>query len=439
MTKFYILIVVFVLSGVMPAFALDLIQIYELGLQNDPQLKVTRAALNSTFETRPQALAQLLPSISARANQGRTHENAKGVGFTFGGIGDDDTYNRTWISLRLSQPIYRKDYWVQLQQSDNLITQAEAEYAAEEQNLIMRIAQAYFNVLAAQDTLDFNREEKEAIRRRLDQAQQLFDAQFIAITDVHEAQAAFDNSRANVIQAEGEVDDAWEALYEIIGDTEKVLALLTSDLPLNRPEPQAIDQWSETAIQQNPILVALRNATEIAKLNIELQQSGHYPTLDLVGGHAMTRTGARGRADFDVSNIELQLKVPIYSGGGVTSRSRQAQHDFEQSQENLDKQRRLVKRQVRNAYRGVISRISRVKALKASTISAKSAVDTTEAGFAIGTRTMLDVLVEQRNLYRTRREHARVRYEYILNGLRLKQAAGCLSREDLESVNAWLK
>lgn len=439
MTKFCIMFVVFVLSGVMPAFALDLVHIYELGLQNDPQLKASRAARDSTLETRPQALAQLLPSISGGANAYRTHEDIKNAEFSIGKFGDNDTFNHQWLSLNFSQPIYRYDYWVQLQQSDNQITQAEAEYVAEEQALIIRIALAYFNVLAAQDTLGFAREEKKAIQRQLDQAQQLFDAWFIGITDVHEAQAAFDTSIANVILAESEVDDAWEALHEITGDTEKALAQLTSDFPLNRPEPQDIDQWSETATQQNPILVALRSATEIERQNIKFQESGHYPTLELVGNHAINRTAARGGSDFDVSTIGLQLNVPIYSGGGVTSRTRQALHNFEQSQENLDKQRRAVKRQVRDAYRGVVSRISRGKALKAATISAKSALDMTEAGFEVGTRTMVDVLAEQRNLYRTRQNYSLVRYEYILNGLSLKQAAGSLSREDLESVNTWLK
>jgi len=439
MSKFYILVVVFVLSGVMPAFALDLVQTYELGLQNDPQLRASRAAKNSTRETRTQALAQLLPSFSAGGGIKRTHENIRGVKFNFGGIGDDDTYEQTGLALSLSQPIYRKDYWIQLQQSSNLIAQAEAAHVAEEQALVMRIAQAYFNVLTAQDMLGFTRAEKAAIQRQLDQAQQSFDAGLIAITDVYEAQAALDNSMANEIQAENELDDAWEALHVIIGDTEKALALLTSNLPLNMPEPQDIDQWSETARQQNPILVALRSATAVARQNIQLQQSAHHPTLELVGSHALDRTAARGRRDSDVSSIGLQLNIPIYSGGGVTSRVRQAQYNFERSRENLDKQRRVVKQQVRDAYRGVVSSISRGKALKATTISAKSALDATEAGFEVGTRTMVDVLAEQRNLYRARRDYSHVRYEYILNGLRLKLAAGSLSQGDLASVNAWLK
>ncbi len=438
-TGFCSLVVIFTLSGLTPAFALDLAQVYQLGLENDPQLRASRAALNSTLETRPQALAQLLPTLSAGGNLTRTHENIKGVSPGSGRLGDDDTYDSTGFSLSLNQPIYHYDYWIQLQQSDNQIAKAEAEHVSVAQNLIMRIAQAYFDVLAAQDTLGFTGAEKEAIQRQLDQAQQRFDMGFFAITDVHEAQAAFDNSTANMIQAENSVGDAWEVLHEIIGDTEKVLALLSPDLPLNPPEPQAIDQWSESAIRQNPVLIALRSATEVARQNIQLKRSGHYPTLNLVGSHALNRTAARGRLDSDVSFIGLQLSVPIYSGGRIISRTRQAQHDFSQSLENLDKQSRAIKRQARDTYRGVVSSISRVKALKATTISAKSALDATEAGFEAGTRTMVDVLTEQRNLYRARRDYSHVRYEYILNGLRLKLSAGILSQKDIEGVNAWLK
>lgn len=438
MKKLCLVVMLVLFCGAAPVHALDLLETYDLGRQSDPQLRASRSALESMREARPQALARLLPTLSAGGSLKRTHQNARGAGFSFGGAGDD-LYNQTGLTLSLSQPIYRRDYWVQLQQSDNQIAQAEAEYVAEEQDLVMRIAQAYFDVLAAQDTLSFARAEQAAIQRQLEQAKQRFDVGLIAVTDVHEAQAAFDNARANVIQAENELDDAWEALHEIVGDTEKAMALLASDLPLNPPEPQAIDQWSEVAVQQNPRLVALRCATEVARQNIQLQRAGHHPSLELVSDYAINRTSASGRSDSDVGSIGLQLNVPLFSGGGVVSRTRQARHDFDNARENLDKQRRAVKRQVRDAYRGVVSSISRVKALKAATLSAKSALDATEAGFEVGTRTMVDVLVEQRNLYRARRDYSLARYEYILNSLRLKQAAGSLSRQDLESLNAWLE
>jgi len=434
MQKIFALWAVFVLPGFLPVYALDLIQTYELGLQNDPQLQVMRAERDSIREYRPQALAQLRPLLSANGDVNRTHSDVRS---SPSGTADS-TYNKTILSLSLNQPLYRKDYWIQLQQSDNQIAQAEADYVAEQQDLIMRIAQAYFDVLATQDTLGFAHAETKAILRQLDQAQQRFDVGLIAITSVHEAQAAYDKARADEIQAENELGDTWEALHEIIGDSEKVLASLAAELPLNMPVPDSIDQWSETAFHQNPKLVARRSATTVARQNIELQRSGHYPTLALVGSHALNRNDASSASDTDTSSIGLQLNVPLYSGGGTSSRTRQARFDFEKAQQSLDKERRAVKRQVRDAYRGVVSSISRVNALKATTVSAKSALEATEAGFEVGTRTMVDVLAEQRNLYRARRDYSRVRYDYILNGLRLKLAAGSLSQVDLENINHWL-
>ncbi len=434
MKKILMLWIVFVLSGFLPVYALDLIQIYELGLQNDPQLQVAGAERDSVREYRPQALAQLRPTLSAAGDVSRTNSNAR----SSSSGAADSTYNKTALSLSLSQPLYRKDYWVQLQQSDSQIAQAEADYVSEQQDLVMRIAQAYFDVLSAQDTLGFAHAETKAILRQLDQAQQRFDVGLIAITPVHEAQAAYDKARADEIQAENELDNTWEALHEIIGDSEKVLASLTVELPLSMPTPESIDQWGETALQQNPKLVARRSATAVARQNIELQRSGHYPTLALVGSHALNRSNASSASDIDSSSIGLQLNVPLYSGGGTTSRTQQARFDFEKAQQILDRERRAVKRQVRDAYRGVVSSISRVNALKATTVSARSALEATEAGFEVGTRTMVDVLAEQRNLYRARRDYSGVRYDYILNGLRLKLAAGSLSRVDLENINPWL-
>ncbi len=442
MKKLPTLLSLLALPGLLPVYALDLVQTYELALQNDPQLQVMRAERDSVRESRPQALAQLRPTLSVSGDATRTYSKVKSssssMTYTTYSTGKS-TSDKTVFSLNLNQPLYRKDYWIQLQQSDNQIAQAEANYETERQNLIMRIAQAYFDVLSAQDTLGFSHAEKKAILRQLEQAQQQFDVGLIAVTSVHEARAAYDKARADEILAENELDDAWEALHEIIGDSEKRLARLTADLPLSRPVPDSIDQWSETALQQNPKLVALSSATAVARQNIELQRAGHYPTLAIVGSHTISRSSAVRASDSDTSTIGLQLNVPLYLGGGTTSRTRQARFDFEKAQQNLDRERRAVKRQVRDAYRGVVSSISRVEALKATTISAKSALEATEAGQEVGTRTMVDVLTEQRNLYRARRDYSFVRYDYILNGLRLKQAAGSLSRADLEKITPWLE
>ncbi|MCW8946622.1 MAG: TolC family protein, partial [Sedimenticola sp.] len=209
--------------------------------------------------------------------------------------------------------------------------------------------------------------------------------------------------------------------------------------PLNPPEPQNPEQWAETAQIQNLALQAAQFGVAIARMNIDLQDSGDSPTVDLVGSHALNLSSSASGTDSQTTTVGLQLNVPLYTGGAVNSRTRQARFDYEATQQNMDKQRRSVNRMVRDAYRGVMSSISTVEALKASTISAQSALEATEAGFEVGTRTMVDVLNSQRDLFRARSNYSKVRYDFILSGLQLKQATGTLTKEDLMQVNSWLK
>jgi outer membrane protein len=421
------------LLGISSAYGDDLMQVYEAALENDAQIRAARATRNSTLEEKPQAVAQLLPTLGLSADANQVHREVKETG------GGSETYDNSSASLSLSQPIYRHEYWVQLEQADQQVAKAEAEYAAAEQELMVRTAQAYFDVLAAQDSLEFAQAETEAISRQLDQAKQRFDVGLIAITAVHEAQAAFDQSRADLIAAENALGDAWEALREIIKQKPASLSVLTEDLPLNAPVPQNIDEWSGKAQQQNLSIRAAEKDTEIARENISLQRAGHLPTLDLVGSHTVSRTDLSTGSDVDSSSIGVQLNLPLFAGGSVVSRTRQAEYDLEAAQEGLDAQRRSVERQVRDAYRGVLASISQVEALKASTVSAQSALEATEAGFEVGTRTMVDVLSAQRDLYQTRSNYSNVRYNYILSGLLLKQAAGILTQDDLKQINSWLR
>ena len=217
------------------------------------------------------------------------------------------------------------------------------------------------------------------------------------------------------------------------------LAPLAADLPLNPPEPQNPEQWAETAQIQNLALQAAQYGVTIARMNIDVQDSGDSPTVDLVGSHALNLSSSASGTDSQTTTVGLQLNVPLYTGGAVNSRTRQARFDYEATQQNMDKQRRSVNRTVRDAYRGVMSSISTVEALKASTISAQSALEATEAGFEVGTRTMVDVLNSQRDLFRARSNYSKVRYDFILSGLQLKQATGTLTKEDLMQVNSWLK
>jgi outer membrane protein len=294
--------------------------------------------------------------------------------------------------------------------------------------------------LAAQDNLTVSKGQKEANLRQLDQAKQRFDVGLIAITDVHEAQAAYDGSRADEIAAANQVENAWESLLTIIGYHREPLAILGDKLPLNPPVPADIEEWASTAVQQNYTVVAAESTAESVKKDIEIQRSGHYPELDLVASYGKDNNRADpGGQNVDTGVIGLQFTLPIYQGGAVNSRTREAQADYQAALEALDQTRREVNQQTRNAYRGVLTSMEEVKARRATVVSSQSALESTQAGYEVGTRTLVDVLTVQSNLFDATRNYLGSRYEYIINGLLLKRVASTLSRQDLETVNAWLE
>jgi outer membrane protein len=423
---------------VLPVQAEDLMTIYQLALQNDPQLQAAKEQLSAARESKSLARSQLLPTVGFGATYDVVRRDLK----TLQGTSVDDqstNHDRAW-GLNLTQPIYRRDRLLQLEQANSTIAQAEAEYAAAEIDLMVRSTTAYFNILSAEDDLRVAQAEREATGRQLEQAQQRFDVGLIAITDVHEAQAAFDAARASEIAADNSLDNAWEALFEIIGPQPKQdLAKLGEGLSLNPPDPNDLQEWSDTAQQQNYSIIAARAGLESLKQEIAVSRSGHYPTLDLVGGYNMNRSDSDTATEADTGTIGLSLEVPIYTGGAVSAQTRQAQANFRANQQGLDQTRRGVNRQVRDAYRGVLSTISQVEALKAATVSAQSALESTQAGYEVGTRTIVDVLNVQRNLFSSQRDYLNSRYDYIINGLNLKSAAGTLSESDLQRVNGWLE
>jgi outer membrane protein len=416
----------------------DLMTIYQLALQNDPQLQAAKAQLESARESKSLAWSQLLPSLGLSGTYHSVRDKYKTVQ---GNSSDyEEDYTESSLGLNLTQPIYRRDRLIKLEQADSTIAQAEAEYASSEVDLMVRSTTTYFDILSAEDDLRVAKAEREATGRQLEQAQQRFDVGLIAITDVHEAQAAFDAARASEIAAENSLDNAWEALYEIIGPQAKVeLAKLGEGLELMPPVPNNLKEWSDTAQQQNYSIIASRANLEVLEQEIDINKSGHYPTLDLVGGYNINRSESEQASEIDRSIVGLSLEIPIYAGGSVSASTRQSRADFQAAQQSLDQTRRAINRQVRDAYRGVLSTISQVEALKAATISAQSALESTQAGYEVGTRTIVDVLNVQRNLFSSQRDYLNSRYSYILNGLSLKAAAGTLSEKDLTNVNGWLK
>ncbi len=416
-------------------YAQDLIKTHQLALENNPELKSAYFNQFATAELKSQSIAQMLPTISLSGSSARERLNNKKT--TFQASGSQNYWNHSF-TINFIQPVFHWDHWIQLNQSDNQIAQSEAQYQAIYQQLIVNTSEAYFNILAAEDNLEFTVSEKKAIEQQLEQATQRFKVGLIAITDVYEAQAGYDQSVADEIEAINLLDDNKENLREIIGENEADLDTLLETIPLNLPEPADITSWSNVAENNNFNIIAQLNQTEVLRKEIKRQKSGHLPTIDIVASYGVqdnTSTfGLRG----DTQSVGLQLNLPIFEGGGVHSRTKQAQFNYQQEKENLTKVKRTVARQVRNAYRDVVSSISRVKALHATIKSSESALEATEAGFSVGTRTMVDILAEQRNLYRAKRDYSRSRYDYLINGIKLKEAAGSLSEADLQIINQYL-
>lgn len=425
------------LAGISSAKAQNLSDIYELALQNDPALKQAENKLYAIGESKDQSLARFFPVISATGISTKEYLHNKRTGDFRGSLANQDFWSHTF-NLNITQPLFHWEHWVQLKQSENQIAQAEATYKGEQQTLMAKTTEAYFNVLSALDNLEFAMAEKEAIGRQLEQAKQRFEVGIIAITDVHEAQAGFDQASANEIEAANNLDNENEALKEIIGDTEVLLDTLGENLPLKKPEPANIFDWSKTAEVNNLSIIAAFNQSEVNRKAIEIQRSGHMPKLDIIGSYGVSDVNSTFGFRGDTQNVGLQLNVPLFEGGAVNSKTRQASFEFEAAKDNLETVKRSVKRQIKEAFRGVMTNISRVEALKAAVTSAETSLEATQAGFEVGTRTMVDVLNEQRNLFKAKRDFSRARYDYLINGIKLKQLSSELTQNDLELLNKLL-
>ena len=420
-------------------YSLSLLEVYEMAEQSDPEYKQAVASYMAQLETRPQAMAQLLPSISLRANTVRNETDTSAGIVTIGNAGSV-VFNSHSYSIDLTQPLFRWDRYLAFTQSDSIIQQANAELLAAKQDLIIRVSQNYFTVLGAFDNIAFARAEKRSLDRQLDQAKQRFEVGLTAITDVQEAQAGYDRAVATEIEAQNIIDNALEELREIIGVYLEDFTVLSEDMPLLSPEPDSIEEWTLTGLDQSLNIIAAVYAVDTARQDVNIQRAGHYPSVDLTGSKSFNVSGGRfGSSKTHANNIGLQLSVPIYSGGAVNSRTRQAIKRLEEQLQRLEQTRRTTQSDTRQAYHGVISGISGVKAFKQAMVSSETALQATEAGFEVGTRTAVDVVVSERSLLQARRDYARSRYDYVLNTLRLKQAAGILSTDDLNALGQWLK
>ena len=409
----------------------NLLDVYRQAMLSDPQLRAAEAAWQAAQEAMPQSRAALLPQVNLGAEAARTRRDISG--------GNDSSFNSHGFSLELNQSLYNQQNNVRLRQADATIVQATAVRDATRQGLILRVADAYFNLLSAKDDLATAEANREAISQQLRQTQQRFEVGLSAITDVHEAQAGYDAALAAEIAAQNGLDIAREALREITGQEPASLARLGDAMPLVSPEPANIDQWVNTALEQNLTLLATDALVRRAAEEINLRQAGHYPTVGLFADHRFNDSSDDPQGvESNTPRLGVRVNVPLYSGGLTTSQTREARANYDQANEQLEQQRRATVRDTRSAFLNVMAGISQVQARRQALSSAQTALEATEAGFEVGTRTMVDVLNAQSQRFLAQRDYARARYDYALASLRLKQATGMLDEQDLIEVNSWL-
>lgn len=428
------------LLGATASPAADLLEVFNRALESDPDYGAAIAARDAAMEAEPQARANFLPQVFASGDANRVYKNSSALSSVTGTKSSrDETYSEWQYSLNATQSVFRKENFVLLAQAKLSTQQAEIDLAAALQDLVFRVAQAYFDVLAAEEDLVLRKAETESFQRQLEQAQQRFDVGLIAITDVLEAKAARDSSLSADIAAANELSNRYEALRRITGHYYRSLDDLTKENPpLAKPDPQNIDAWSQAALDQNLPLQAAKLSYRIAQENVGLQQAGHFPTLDLVASYGKLHDNSDFRTRSADARIGLQLNWSLFEGGRVSSQVRQAEHEATQTRDLLESRRRQADADVRDAYRGVMSLVAGVEALEQSVISSQSAVEATEAGYDVGTRTIVDVLNVKTTLFRNQRDYSQARYNYVIQTLALKRAAGSLAPEDLRLVNSWL-
>jgi outer membrane protein len=428
-----------------PALAVDLVGIYELAVTNDPQLQAASYRRDATGENVAQARSALLPTLSGSGavTQGDTQTSISG----FGQVSDNDIDQES-IGLDLRQTLYDHANYKRLELARGQVSQAEAQYQLAYQDFLVRVAGRYFDVLTAIDGVTFAEAEELALQRQFEQAEQRFEVGLTAVTDVHEARASFDNARARAIVARNRLEDAKEGLRELTGQYFDDLDPLQETLPLVTPDPASADEWVRMAMTTNPSVLAAQRAVDIADANARLQRSGHYPTLNLSASwNEFTNNEFVARdpetqlplGTLPLTNDSLQyslrLSVPIYQGGYVSASTRQARHQLNATKQDLDAQQRATLRQTENAYRAVMAGIQQVEAFGQALISAESALEATQAGFEVGTRTIVDVLIAEQRYFQAQRDNSNARHTYIVDHLRLKAAAGVLADTDLQAVN----
>jgi outer membrane protein len=420
------------------AAAENLNQVYQDARAYDAQYAAARHALQAGQEKLPQGRALILPTLNLTANTTRSNVDSESKNPATQPSFERDVDSHGY-ALTLTQPLYRAQNFIQFDQAELQVKQAEAQFGLAAQDLILRVAQAYFDMLAAQDTLALVRAQKTAISEQLAQAKRNFEVGTATITDTHEAQARYDLAGAQEISAQNDVEARRRALQLLTGKEYATLAPLRADIRLSPPNPTNMQSWVELAEKQSYPVLVQESSAEIAGLETRRNRAGHYPTLDFVASHNYTSQNASTLSttgsNVTTNSIGLQFALPLYQGGGVSSREREAAANAERARQDLENARRGSALATRQSYLAVINGIAQVGALEQALVSTQSALESNRLGYEVGVRINIDVLNAQQQVFSTRRDLAVARYNTITNTLRLKAAAGTLVEQDLEEVN----
>jgi outer membrane protein len=427
-----------------PAAGEDLLQIYRDALTSDPTLAAARSTYAATQELLPQARSGLLPVLSllGNANYQKFNETVH-IDPTLGQRDFDQRFPLYGYTVQATQPLFRMQNWITFEQSKTQVGQGEYVLASAQQDLIVRVVQAYLDVLLAQFTIELTESQKAAVSENLAQAKRNFEVGVATITDTNDAQAKYDQIVAQELQVQNDLDNKNAALRAIIGRAPKALKRFERGFEPQLPSPNALEAWIEKSIHDNYQVKIAQANYDIATLEVDRQRAGHLPTVDLVanfnqtyqGGAASTNISANFAQDTRTGVIGVQLNVPIYTGGLVNSRVRQAVANLDAARQNLEGARRAAQLLAQISFAGVTSGVAQVKALEQAVKSAQVSYDSNKLGLEVGVRTNLDVLNQQQQVYQTRFNLAQAYYNFVISALKLKQAAGTLSDEDVEQVN----
>lgn len=424
-----------------PLWAADLLQVYRDARENDAAYAAARSVLEAGQERIPQARAGLLPTLSGSAN---TVWNENDLYLRNGSLPQNlknQSFNSNGYSLVLSQPLFRWQNWVAYDQSKFQVAQAEANFVQAGQDLILRVAQAYFDILYATENLKAVRSNKASIEQQRELAKKSFEVGTATIVDTHESQARYDLAVAQEIAAENELEVKQRALQAILGKEAPPLAPIRPNAEITPPQPADIKQWASAAEKDN-INVQVQMATvEITSREVERQRAGHYPTVDLVANLGKSTAFAStvgGQLETDFQNVGIQLNLPIFQGGLVNSRTNEASANRAAAESTLEQTKRNAALQARQHYLGAVNGLAQVKALKAALISSQSSLESNRLGFEVGVRINIDVLNADNQVFLTRRDLARAVLDTLLSHFRLKAAVGTLSEDDILAANALL-